>query len=305
LRCETVVPDADAATFQERMDTWGAAYPQAAQDPTQEYVLKRTVVASLTLDRLERAQAAEINRRHAEADQEWLAGRQQALAQAVADFDADPNPQTLAGLQATSEGCRWLANRWGLLAARARRGDDGPEWIAEAQRLIGRPDGLDRTFAEAADQPSRRLTPAMDRRLAYQRRADELAEVESQARRLNLDAAAIDVSPEGALRHRYEVAADRLLLRGLSVLNQGRKEHERERKKSTDNLVTQCLALAGLSEDLKPLNRAAAPNEPKAEATVSAPAPNEPNAGTASQPPPPAKSPPPVPPPPLSAASAV
>ena len=242
LSAEVLVPEEDQARYEAQLIRWNR---EAGPDNVvEEHLIRRAAVGSVTLDRMDTSREETREETAREAVSSWEAKRQARARRKAQDLDKDPSNVVL-DLEATSFGCDWLIRQWQSLDAPLRLGKG---WdlraLNRAQRLLGLPEGIPGPDAEPTirllwilaavlsphtisvlprnpDEASLPTDPNEARpllRLTLQEQVDRLLllrdesweAVEGPERQAVISRAlSADVSKEGQLRHRYQLAADR------------------------------------------------------------------------------------------------
>ncbi|HEV3166692.1 MAG TPA: hypothetical protein VGZ22_21885 [Isosphaeraceae bacterium] len=248
----------DEERFRERLRGW-----IAEEQPTDERETDCLIVAALAsvrVDRCARDEFAVIARKRRDALRNWQRRQDWRISRLNPELEKSPEIAR-SQLEEFASGCGWLVEQWEELQQAL---DEAGHWTDDqarrALRLLGgdpdRLDGIDAretparslwTHAQqlrpdAVGEPAARvaaltgvrtIVTAEIARLAHER-AEHWYEVEGPDLAEAINLATIDLSADGALRHRYAVAASSDLHRAfdqLARLERGGKERRRNADK--------------------------------------------------------------------------
>lgn len=232
----SVLPPGDEELFAERMQAWTAQ--EQPRGAIETYMLATAALASVRLDRCARNEFAAIAQKRRATLRNWQRRQDRRIKRILKDF-ADDHTAARAELEDFASGCGWLVELWqDLLEAldepagwNDEQLDRAAGWLDDPARLRALALSL-RTAAEKdtlAERELRALVQAEIDRLAQARHAHWF-HVEGPALAEQLDLATIDLSRDGALRHRYAVAATSELHRALTLLARREKQSVAERR---------------------------------------------------------------------------
>ncbi|HEV3164494.1 MAG TPA: hypothetical protein VGZ22_10750, partial [Isosphaeraceae bacterium] len=226
----SVLPAEDMELFQERRLAWAGEEEPKGQ--VENYLVAVAALASVKLDRCARNEFAAIAKKRREALRNWQRRQDRRIKRAARPLETDPRAAR-AELEEFASGCGWLVEQWEeLVQALDESGHWTEEQIARAGRLVNddaaetlrahalvlRPDqGIEPSARDAAMAGVRSIAAAEIERLSNER-ADIWYEAEGPDLAEAIDLATIDLSPDGALRHRYSVSANSDLHRSFARL---------------------------------------------------------------------------------------
>ncbi|HEV3163953.1 MAG TPA: hypothetical protein VGZ22_07955 [Isosphaeraceae bacterium] len=249
-----MLPPEDEELFKGRMRAWTAE--ENPQGQVETCYLAAAALASVRIDRCARNEFAVIAQKRRDVLRNWQR-KQDRRIERITQTLADTPARAKAQLEVFASGCGWLAEQWEeLLQALENPGHWSADQTAQALRLLGSgPDPATdqadpnptadrlrthafRLLPEAATEPAARAAALIDVRsllaeeierlsheraeLWYQIEGPDLAEV------INL--ATIDLSRDGALRHRYAVSASSDLHRSFALLDHHQRAHKDPRR---------------------------------------------------------------------------
>jgi hypothetical protein len=223
----SVLPPEDTELFQERLLAW--TIEEKPKGEVETHHLAAAVLASVRADRCARNEFAAIARKRRDALHNWQRRQDRKIARLEKLMQTDPTAAR-AQLDDFASGCGWRVERWEELTKSL---DADGQWTAEqanrALRLLGHnPDEpaedptakalrshtqalrsdaeIPREAREAAREGLRKIVSAEVERLSHER-AELWYQEEGPALAEEINVATIDLSPAGALRHRYAVSA--------------------------------------------------------------------------------------------------
>jgi hypothetical protein len=144
MRAEApAMPNEDAAMVATRVGSWNDCY--RSRSPAAQHLVNECVAATLLSDRCRRAYDAAVADQVDEAARDWERGRAALVDDTWKGLASDPG-DTVAALERTGHGCRWLTSRWERLGTRLKlRGGWDRADCDEAVRLCSArptPEGL-------------------------------------------------------------------------------------------------------------------------------------------------------------------
>ena len=137
LRAEVLaLPNEDPTVVEARSEAWNEFYQP--QSPAAQHLVNQCVHATLLADRCQQFHGAQLEKQMREAPLKRLVSREDELERLEKLLITDPM-RAVRDLQRTAHGCRWLIDRWQLLADALER---DPFWtkadLDDAIHLSGR-----------------------------------------------------------------------------------------------------------------------------------------------------------------------
>jgi hypothetical protein len=240
---QTVVPPDEQEKYKVRLERRVAE--ERSDRERDHFVLEAGVLASLRLERVACAEAAASVENVYQQIQKYEADRKQAFSEATNGLGANP-AESIRILEGTSEGCRWLAQRWREVSYCLDGSSEGRGLKAMAFEILctlsGAPADQCRlesmwvwTWDEepVADQRERRAH-CLERAERYEAEAARLEEAERAQRERVAVIAQVEVSKDGQLRSRYLAEAQRDLRQNLNRIDREVRAHAQEAHPSND-----------------------------------------------------------------------
>lgn len=231
----------DCWAYTQRLKGWEA--DMQPEGEVERWLVATATFASVRVDRCRRAESAELSRVRRERIQDWEDEQEERLNAVLPEKTSELGSYR-CDLEQFSTGCEWLATQWKILRRNLKeQGFLHPEELADMLCLLGLEEANacvadtreyelaqmnNCACSETAGAPEARqgLGALLDEQI---KSLDDLAAARwgmAEARWLNeeLDSAAFDASPRGALLRRYETACRNDVYRSLAQLARIRKE---------------------------------------------------------------------------------
>ena len=211
--CASIVVAEDLELVQRRAYEWH--YTLKPQNAYQGWLCDKITIASLRIDRAERIERRHRDRKALHAELAWADDRRLAVSKLARRIRKDPEA-VVEELRLTPQGCRWMIDRWALLADSA---EGGGSWTDDQARLAfdllgmplefrqGRKPGIefdgDGRVVKGSTHPldvARREIAALKERLEHLETLDEVD------RALTVADLADENDPELRRHRRYETA---------------------------------------------------------------------------------------------------